>query len=226
MPPSRVRLGAALFNGDHSRLAYEIERLVDAGIDFVHLDVFDGTLVADLGFSPRTISALRSLTSAPFEVHLAAREPERHLPALASAGADRVLFHVEGAPMAFETAYAVRELGMTPGVVLGLGAPIEWGEAALGFADAVLLLARVTGEGARGASFNPLVVPRAARLREAARAADVELQVAGGVNRDNAAEVVRAGADALALGAGIYAVIDMAAELTELRRIVASGSTE
>jgi ribulose-phosphate 3-epimerase len=215
------RIGAALFNGDHARLGDELARLEQAGVDFVHLDVFDGTLVPDLGFPPRTIAALRPLTRLPFEAHLASADPLRLLPVLAEAGVDRVLFHVEGAPMVHETVFAVRELGMSAGVALGLGAPLAWLDSALPLVDAILLLSRVTGEGTRGASFEPGALPR---LREARRRIDelapaVELQVAGGVNRGNAPELLAAGAATLALGAGLYRVPDMAAEVSELRAL-------
>jgi ribulose-phosphate 3-epimerase len=185
----------------------------------VHLDVFDGTLVPDLAFPPRTIAALRPLTRLPFEAHVASADPQRLLPLLAEAGVERVLFHVEGAPMVHETAFAVRELGMSPGIALGLGAPLAWLESALPLVDAVLLLSRVTGEGTRGASFEPGVLPR---VREARRMIDelapqIELQAAGGVNRANAPELLEAGATTLALGAGLYRVPDMAAEAQALR---------
>src|SRR6476619_3593607 len=80
-----LRLGAALFNGDHARLADEMARLDASGIDFVHLDVFDGHFVPDLGFAPRTIAALRPLTRLPFEVHLGAIDQLRFVPHLVDA---------------------------------------------------------------------------------------------------------------------------------------------
>ena len=97
--PAGFRLGAALFNGDHGRLADEVARLEEAGLDFIHLDVFDGHFVSDLGFPPRTIAALRPLTNLPFEVHLGARDPLRFVPQLADAGTDLLIFHVESVAM-------------------------------------------------------------------------------------------------------------------------------
>lgn len=217
-----MRLGAALFNADHGRLADEVAQLEQANVDFLHLDVFDGRLVPDLGFAPRTVAQLRPLTRLPFEVHLAAVDPERFLPALADAGVDLVLVHAEGPPMLYEALFAVRELGMRAGVVLGLATPLERLEAALPFVDCALLLSRVTGEGSRGAGFDERVLPRLRRARAAIdeRGASTELQSAGGVGRRNLAQVVAAGADAAALGAGLYRAGDVRAELAELRRIV------
>ena len=107
LSPGSVRLGAALFNGDHGHLADEVARLDEAGLDFVHLDFFDGYFVSDVGFSPRTIGTLRKLTRLPFEVHLGVAEPARFIPALIDAGADLILFHLESSRMVFETAFSI-----------------------------------------------------------------------------------------------------------------------
>ena len=227
MGPGQLRLGAALFNGDHGRLADEVARIEEVGLDFVHLDVFDGHLVPDLGFPPRTIATLRPLPRLPFEVHLAAADPLRFVPQLAEAGCDLVLFHAENVPMLYETIFTVREHDIRVGLVLGLGAPLHLLEPVVPLVDAVLLLARVTGEGARGATFNPLVLSRVEAVAAMARAAgtDLDVQVAGGVNRNHVAALSRAGATALALGAGLYKAPDMAREVAELRALAHAGGT-
>lgn len=221
--PGGPRLAAALFNGDHTRLADEIARVQVAGLDALHLDMFDGRLVPDLAFAPRTVAALRDLTDLPLEVHLVAERPERFAGELAAAGADLVVLHAEGAPMLYETVFGFREHGLRVGVAVGLATPLTALEAVLPLVDAALLLSRVTGEGTRGASFDPLVLPRVHGVREAIDAGGlaVALYVAGGVNRTNVASLVAAGADALALGAGLFRVPDMAAEVAELRRLAA-----
>jgi ribulose-phosphate 3-epimerase len=216
-----LRLGAALFNGYHARLGEEIARLEAAGLDFIHHDVFDGHFVSDLGFPPRTIAALRPLTKLPFEVHLGAVDPMRFVPHLAEAGTDLLIFHLESVAMLYEAIFKVREHNINVGLAVTLGTPMAALEPVITLIDAVLLLSRVTGEGVRGASFDPLVLPRVRTLREMVDAANakVDIQVAGGVKRQHVPDLVAAGATALAMGGGIYRVPDMAQEVAEMRKL-------
>lgn len=219
-PTGGLRLGAALFNGDHGHLADEVVRLEAAGLDFIHLDVFDGHFVTDLGFPPRTIAALRPLTKLPFEVHLGANDPRRFIPALVEAGTDLIVFHLESVPMPYETIFYVREQQVQVGLAVTLGTPLAALEPVMTQIDAVLLLSRVTGEGTRGASFDPLVLPRLRGVRDMAQTAGakVDIQVAGGVKRHHIPELVGAGATSLAMGGGLYRVPDMAREVMEMRK--------
>lgn len=222
----QIRLGAALFNGDHGRLAEEVARLEAAGLDFLHLDVFDGHFVSDLGFPPRTIAALRPLTRLPFEVHLGAVDPLRFVPHLAEAGVDLIIFHVESVAMLYEAIFNVREHNVKVGLAVTLGTPVTALEPVISRIEAVLLLSRVTGEGTRGASFDPLVLPRVRRVREMVETAGatVDIQVAGGVKRDHIPELIAAGATTLAMGGGIYKVPDMAREVAEMRALAVGKS--
>jgi ribulose-phosphate 3-epimerase len=214
-----VRLGSALFNADHTRLAAELQRVEKAGIDFLHLDVFDGHFVEDLAFAPRTIAALRPLTQLPFEVHLAAREPLRFIPALARAGVDLVFLPAEATPLLYEAVYAVREQRLRVGLCLALGTPLTLLETLLPMLDAVLLLGRVTGEGERGRTFNELLLPRVRQVRQMIDAGSyaVDLQAAGGLETPACLAAVAAGATSLPLGRALHREEDLTAYVVMLR---------
>jgi D-3-phosphoglycerate dehydrogenase len=214
-----IRIGSALFNADHTRLGEEVRRVEAAGVDFLHFDVFDGYAVPDQAFPARTIKSLRPLTRLPFEVHLSANEPLRFLPALADAGADLVFLPAETTPLLYEAVFAVRELGMRPGLCLALGTPLQVLEPVLPMLDSVLLLGRVTGEGRRGRDFNDLVIGRVVAVRRMIDDAglDVDLQAAGGLETESCVEAAWAGARSLPLGGALHREADMAAFVRHLR---------
>ncbi len=217
-----LRIGSALFNADHTRLGEELRRVEAAGVDFLHFDVFDGHFVPDLAFPPRTIQALRPLTKLHFEVHLAANDPLRFLPALVKAGANLVFLPAESTPLLYEAIFAVREQGLQVGLCLALGTPLTVLEPVLPLIDAVLLLGRVTGEGQRGRSFNELLLDRISTVRRMIDAGGhtVELQAAGGLETESCVAAIAAGATALPMGAALHREHDMAAYVAYLRSVL------
>jgi ribulose-phosphate 3-epimerase len=143
---------------------------------------------------------------------------------LVEAGVDLVLVHVESAPLLYETLFAIHDRGIRAGIALGLGTPLTFLDPVRELVDAILLLSRATGERTGGASFTPLVLPRLRTVRESA-CVGLDVQVAGGVNRHNAGDIVAAGATSLALGAGIYRVEDMDQEISTLRTLLSGTVT-
>lgn len=224
-----VRIGSALFNADHTRLGDELRRAEDAGVDFFHLDVFDGYLVPDQAFPARTIRALRPLTKLPFEVHLTANEPLRFLDTLADAGVDLVFLPAETTPLLYEGIYAVREKGMKAGLCLALGTPLSVLSATLPLLDSVLLLGRVTGEGSRGRDFNHLLIERVREVRRMSDAGGyaMDVQAAGGLETEHCLAVCRAGATSLPIGAALHREKDQRAYIAHLRdQILSRNSAE
>jgi len=217
----KLRLGAALFNADHGHLADEVIRLEGAGLDFIHLDVYDGHFVSDVGFSPRTISTLRVLSKLPFEVHLGAVNPLRFVPPLAEAGADAVICHIECIDLVHEFIVKLRAYDMRVGLALSLGTQVEALKPVLVSLDTVLLLSRATGEGSMGASFDPAVLPRVSAIRAMAESTKtaLDIQAAGGIKREHVADLVQAGATSLTLGGGLYRAANMKHEVIEIREL-------
>jgi D-3-phosphoglycerate dehydrogenase len=227
-----VRLGSAIFNADHTRLGAALAQVEAAGLEFLHFDCFDGHAVPDLAFPPRTLAALRRLTALPIEVHLTANDPLRFVPQLADAGADLVFLPAETTPFLYEAIYALRERDLRAGVCLALGTPLEVLTPVLPLVDSVLLLGRVTGEGARGRAFNRLVLDRISAVRETlARlqaqghdVAAVDLQAAGGLEADSSVEACRRGVTSLPLGSALHREPDLRAFVATLRaRLAAAG---
>ena len=180
----------------------------EAGIDFLHLDVFDGYAVADQGFPARTIAALRPLTKLPFEVHLTAQEPLRFVPQLADAGVDLIFLPAETTPFLYEATFELRQRKVTPGVCLALGTPLTVLEPILPMIESILLLGRVTGEGPRGRAFNDLVLQRVHAVRQLIDSQQltdtIDLQAAGGLELESSVQVCRLGATSLPLGSALH----------------------
>lgn len=215
-----VRIGSAIFNADHGRLAEAVLELHDAGIDFFHWDVFDGHFIPDLGFPPQTLCAVRDLTDKPFEVHLAAIEAVKFVPPLAGAGADLVFIPTESTPLLYEAVLSVHEVGLKAGVSLAVGTPVSGIEPVLPFLESVLVLGRVYGETVTQARYLPQAVQKVGRLHALRQEHDwtFGIQAAGSLRPDTAIEVIAAGADSVVFGAALHGAEDLAARLEELRR--------
>ena len=232
LPPNHVRLGSALFNANHACLGDELKRVEDAGIEFIHLDVFDGYAVPDQGFPARTIAQLRPLTTLPFEVHLTANDPLRFVPALADAGVDLIFLPAETTPLLYEATFELSQHTVKAGICLALGTPLEVLPPILPMVESVLLLGRVTGEGARGRAFNDLVLRRVERVRqmidseETVRSGShrIDLQAAGGLELESSVQVCLLGATSLPLGSALHRESDLTAYVHRLRTLLAESA--
>ncbi len=219
-----IRLGSALLHADHSQLGAELRRTEAAGVDFFHLDVFDGYFVPEQALSARTIKALRPLTHLAFEIHLAVRDPFRFLTPLADAGSDLIFLTAESTPLLYETIRAVREKTMKVGLCLALGTSLNVLPSALPLIDAILLLRRLNGESKRGPEFDPLVIKRVREVRRMIDAGNhkIDLQVVAESDTAHCVEVCQAGAASLPLGRALHREANQAAYLSFVRQEIAA----
>jgi ribulose-phosphate 3-epimerase len=203
-------------SADFGRLAEEVAAIASA--DYVHVDVMDGHFVPNLTIGPVVIEAVRRATKLPLDVHLMIENADSWIPAYAKAGADIIAVHAEACLHLHRTVAHIRDHGKKACVVLNPATPLEAIEWVLGDVDMVLVMSVNPGFG--GQKFIPSALDKITALRTMldARGLAVDIEVDGGVKVDNVADVVRAGANVIVSGSGVFGTKDYAATIAEMRR--------
>jgi ribulose-phosphate 3-epimerase len=199
-----IKLAPSVLSADFARLGEQIDEVARAGADYIHVDVMDGHFVPNISIGAPVVASIRAVTDLPLDVHLMIEHPERYISQFANAGADIITVHVEASPHLQGTIRAIRELGIRAGVSINPATPIGAVEEFLRQVDLVLVMSVNPGFG--GQSFIPETLPRIASIRKILddRGLSAELEVDGGINAENAPDVVEAGAEVLVAGNSIF----------------------
>ena len=221
------QISASILNADFGRLADEVRRAADGGVESIHLDVMDGHFVDNLTMGPVVVEAVRPATELPFHSHLMISNPLRYVERFADAGSDLVVFHVEADDAIEDVIEAIVRAGKRPGIALNPETPHE---AALPYLDAVdLVLVMTVNPGWGGQSFITEVMPKLEALREAVdrRGKGLEIGVDGGVNLETIGHAHAAGGDVLVTGSALYSTAgDLAATVAALRAAATGTDAE
>jgi ribulose-phosphate 3-epimerase len=212
-----VRIAPSLLAADFTRLGDEVRAVVEAGADWLHLDIMDGHFVPNISFGPAVIRAVRPLATIPFDVHLMIAPVDPYLEAFAAAGADHIALHPEAGPHLHRSLQTIHGLGCKAGVVLNPATPIEFVLPVLDCVDQICVMTVNPGFG--GQAFLPSQMPKLAALRRAIDASgrDIALQVDGGITAQTAPLAIAAGADVLVAGTAVFAKPDYEAAIAALR---------
>jgi ribulose-phosphate 3-epimerase len=202
--PNNVKVAPSILAADFIRLGEQIAAAEAAGADQIHVDIMDGHFVPNLSMGPAVVQAVRRVTQLPLDVHLMVTQPDHFLEPFSRAGANALTFHVEIAENATRTIDAIHHLGLRAGIAVKPSSALEPVEVLLPALDIVLVMTVEPGFG--GQKFLDVSVDRVARIRADLDriGSNADLSVDGGIDRETASRVVRAGATVLIAGSAIF----------------------
>ena len=212
-----IEIAPSILSADFTRLGQQIEIVEGAGASLLHVDVMDGRFVPNITVGLPVVKAISRATQLPIDAHLMIVEPGRYAEQFVKAGAQMVSIHIEADPHAHRTLSAIRAAGAQAGIVVNPATPLSALDEALKFADYVLLMSVNPGFG--GQAFIPESLDKVRRLRKMIdeRGLKARIEIDGGIDAENIAEVASAGAEIIVSGSAIFGAPDPAVALRELR---------
>ena len=185
---------------DFGNLARELERLEEAGVKALHLDVMDGHFVPNLTYGMPIVEGIRRLTKLPIDVHLMISEPSKYVQQFIDAGSDCITIHVEVEEDALISLEKIKSQGVGAGIAVNPDTPLVEAEKAIELSDLLLIMSVNAGFG--GQAFNPVALEKLKAAKD--KYPNLLLEVDGGVNVDTIADCHQAGASLFVVGSAIF----------------------
>jgi ribulose-phosphate 3-epimerase len=217
-----VRIAPSILSADFAALGAAVAAAEQGGADLIHVDVMDGHFVPNITIGPLVVKSVKRVAHVPIDVHLMIADPDRYAEAFAEAGADMLSVHVEVLPHLHRTIAFIKSLGVKAGVVLNPSTPVFALEEIAGEVDFVLVMS--VNPGFAGQKFIPKSLQKVSAVRgmldRAGSAAPIEID--GGIDLTNVAQVVDAGVEIIVAGSAIFGASDPTAATRALKDAAAA----
>jgi ribulose-phosphate 3-epimerase len=212
---SKIKIAPSILSADFSKLGEEIRAIDRGGCDYIHIDVMDGHFVPNLTIGPPVIKSLRKHTKKKFDTHLMIDPATPYIKAFADAGSDIITVHVESGDDTFGAIKTIKENKKKVGLSIN---PDTSPEVLSQFIDEIdLILIMTVHPGFGGQKFISSQLKKIKRVREMIASRAIDLEVDGGINKDNCSQVIKAGANVLVAGSSIFNRGNYAANMKKLR---------
>ena len=212
-------LSPSILSADFKNLGQQIVDVKNAGAEYLHVDVMDGVFVKSISLGMPVIKSARSACDIFFDVHLMIVDPIRYIEEIAASGADGITFHLEAAEDPMAVIDKIHSLGKHAGISIKPGTDVSTLKPYLDKVEMVLLMTVEPGFG--GQKLIPESFDRIKAVRQMLESSGstADLEVDGGIKKDNLRDIVKAGANVIVAGSAIYAG-DAAANVKEFLSLI------